>query len=405
MTSRRRFTALDGLRGIAALVVVVHHSLLTAPALAEPYRDGGSPATGWVGLLTNTPLHLVWGGGEAVYLFFVLSGFVLTLPFLRRDRPSWIGYYPRRLLRLYLPVWAAVLFAVALTAVAPRHADPAQSWWVNAHDFGIGPRVLGHELTLVFGTNLLNSPLWSLRWEVIFSLLLPLYVALAVKVRRAAVVVVALLLAAVVAGQANDIQALTYLPMFGVGAVMAVHRETLSGWAARLGRVAWAVLFAVGVLLFTAPWTVPPPIGTAASSVAGSALIVFMFLSNPPAQRVGDSAVVQWLGSRSFSIYLVHEPIVVSVAVAAKTGNAGLVAAVALPLSLLAGEVFFRLVEAPAHRLASVVGKRLDRARLHPLENLRHRGHHRVGDPQVVAGFQPDHAVGHPEVVEGGVVQ
>ncbi len=78
-----RWKGLDGLRGLAAIVVVLHHSLLTSPSLALAYFGGpkapvGSPS--W--LLTYTPLHLVWAGPEAVLVFFVLSGFVLTLPVL-----------------------------------------------------------------------------------------------------------------------------------------------------------------------------------------------------------------------------------------------------------------------------------------------------------------------------------
>jgi peptidoglycan/LPS O-acetylase OafA/YrhL len=43
-------------------------------------------------------------------VFFVLSGFVLTLPFLS-GRPIWPAYYARRLIRLFLPVWASILLA------------------------------------------------------------------------------------------------------------------------------------------------------------------------------------------------------------------------------------------------------------------------------------------------------
>lgn len=74
----------DGLRGVAAVVVLIHHSLLTVPSLASAYYPTTVTAIAWSKswLITYTPLHLIWAGTEAVCLFFILSGFVLTLPTL-----------------------------------------------------------------------------------------------------------------------------------------------------------------------------------------------------------------------------------------------------------------------------------------------------------------------------------
>lgn len=99
-----RLPALDGLRGVAAVTVLVHHSLLVIPAVAS---DRASAA--WI---VRSPLHLFWAGNEAVYVFFILSGLVLTLPAVRRGRMRWKPYYPSRLLRLYIPVVASVVLAV-----------------------------------------------------------------------------------------------------------------------------------------------------------------------------------------------------------------------------------------------------------------------------------------------------
>src|SRR5271154_1701910 len=115
-----RVRSLDGLRGIAALVVVVHPSMLTSRVLAAPFygQPGGHfPAFSW--WLTYTPLHLVWAGSEAVVVFFVLSGFVLVRA---AERPGfrWRAYYPSRMLRLYLPVWAALVLGFVLYEAVPR---------------------------------------------------------------------------------------------------------------------------------------------------------------------------------------------------------------------------------------------------------------------------------------------
>lgn len=61
------------------MVVLVFHVLLLSPAFDEPGSPGVRPEepSWW---LTHTPLYLLWAGPQAVYLFFVLSGFVLALP-------------------------------------------------------------------------------------------------------------------------------------------------------------------------------------------------------------------------------------------------------------------------------------------------------------------------------------
>lgn len=80
-----RLRELDGLRGLAALIVLFYHISLTYPSLAAPYY--AQPVEGPLAFaLTYTPLHLLRDGRMAVYIFFVLSGLVLALPVLARGR-------------------------------------------------------------------------------------------------------------------------------------------------------------------------------------------------------------------------------------------------------------------------------------------------------------------------------
>jgi peptidoglycan/LPS O-acetylase OafA/YrhL len=367
-----RIDSLDGLRGIAALVVVLHHILLTSPALAEPYRTGGG-GEGLVRWLAYTPLHLFWLGTEPVLIFFVLSGFVLTLPVLSGRTGSWSSYYRKRLPRLYLPVWAAVGLAVVLNSVVSRDDVAAGSWWLNAHEQASAWGVLG-DLMLLVTPGATYTALWSLQWEMWFSLTLPLFVGAALFcVRRAPVwgtsLAAAGLIVLMLVGQLLDARAMRFMPVFGLGVLMAVERARLASLAAWLSsRRMWPVAAVGAVVLLLADWLVhgivaePPSLVYAAGvslRMMGAAMVVHLFLHWRPAQRAATARPLRWLGSRSFSLYLVHEPIVVAVAfLLVAPGGVGLVLVVALPVALFVAELFFRAVEAPSHRFARLIGGR-----------------------------------------------
>ena len=129
--SSARITGLDGLRGFASLAVVLYHlSLIARPELSE---------TAWA-WLTQSPLKLLFPGTEAVLVFFALSGLVVALPALRSGF-AWTRYYPSRLLRLYLPVFGALLFATVLILAIPREAAsvPSGSWLRDAQAASVTP--------------------------------------------------------------------------------------------------------------------------------------------------------------------------------------------------------------------------------------------------------------------------
>lgn len=350
-----RYTALDGLRGLAAFVVLVHHCFLVSPLLGTAVQSAGvGQFEPWVWWATFTPLHLIWAGGEAVFVFFILSGFVLALPFVGDARPTWAAYWPKRLIRIYLPVWASLIFALWAAWAFPRIAGPELSTWANQHDEV--PNVFSDAL-LLMGSGKLNSPLWSLQWEMYFSLLLPLYVVAASRLRRGWLVCLAGLVLLIGIGQQFGVSTLVGLPIFGVGALMAARRDALHKWASRIGRWGWTGLLVLSMVLLCSQWIFPQlPVGIATTTIGG-ALLLFAFIGCRAVINLGNNSLVHWLGTRSFSLYLVHEPIVVSIVFSLQATNPLQVAAYAVPLSLLAAEIFFRLVEQPSHRLASLAGK------------------------------------------------
>lgn len=349
-----RYAALDGLRGIAACVVLVHHCCLVSPKFATAVDSNGHGVfESWTWWTVFSPLHLIWAGQEAVFLFFILSGFVLALARLRSRRESWLSYYCRRLSRIYLPVWASLGFAMVTVWIAPRTAKPSFSSWLNKHDEIPDPIADGF---LLFGAGSLNSPLWSLRWEVLFSLLLPVFCISARWMTSSWLMGIIGLLTVVGVGDVLEEEALVFLPMFGIGVLLACQREVLIAWAAKFRFSMWCGLLILTLALLSSRWLLPGLPAANAMAAAGGALLIFMFVGSKGTAAVGSASALQWLGKLSFSLYLVHEPVVVTVALMTHSNEPVLVGLLAVPLSLILAVVFRAVVEIPSLRLASAVG-------------------------------------------------
>lgn len=372
-----RIRSLDGVRGIAALVVVIHHALHLDPTFARVQAavsaTGEEPA---IWLLTHTPLHVVWAGEEAVLVFFVLSGYVLALP-STRGPIAWRSYYPRRLVRLYLPVWGALALAVLLkAALAPVPAAGRGTWLEQRASAPLDEA--WHDALLLDGAGLIDSPLWSLQWEVVFSLALPAYLlALRRRGTRWVLAEAGALLALVGVGTVTGSLALRFLPIFGLGVLLAQNPHVLDGVTAwldgrRRTRVAWGLVVVAVVTLLTARWLVRGlPTSSrvleataSAATIVGATAVVLVALRWAPGTAALERPAVQWLGARSFSLYLVHEPVIVAAALVlpgswgpAPVGVAGVLAAFAVTV------VFYRLVERPSITLGRLVARRSRRPR------------------------------------------
>ena len=169
--SSHRFKELDALRGLAAWSVVLHHFLLVLP-----------PSVFYT-VVGSTPLHLFTNGPEAVILFFLLSGFVLT-SLWSRNKSGYMGYGAKRIIRLCLPFYAALLIAMLMDLyfLHPIHVD---NEWLN-HTWTVRPT--WHMTLLAVMTSgrwmqQFNTAFWSVGYEIRISLLFPLLYWLVFKVR------------------------------------------------------------------------------------------------------------------------------------------------------------------------------------------------------------------------------
>lgn len=236
--------------------------------------------------------------------------------------------------------------------------------WLNLHSASLSLSKVAHELTLVFGAGdaSVTTVLWSLRWEVFFSLALPLYLLLARRLNPLLLAGISLL----VVFLGHDDYA-RYMPVFMLGVILAYQRPWIEE---HLTDTRALLLLGLSFCLLSGDWWIHPERLGSTLVVVGATGMVACAMHPGHFARLLRSRPFQLVGSRSFSLYLVHEPIVVALAFAVGgKPSLPLLLLAAIPLIVLVTEAFYRLVERPSHRLARMAsGGRRSRADVHANE-------------------------------------
>ncbi|MCU1474862.1 acyltransferase [Amnibacterium sp.] len=362
-----RLAALDGLRGVAAMVVVIHHLLL----IAEPHLTanlGTAPWSLWW-VLERTPLKLLTAGREAVMVFFVLSGLVVALPAMRKANFSWSGFLAGRFIRLFLPAWAAIVLATGLLFLVPRTPQQvtAGSWLAGSAQTNWNWQHLIPEYSLMMGSVQYDNALWTLRWEFAFSLVLPAFLVLAMALHRWWFPVGALTLGVAVLGGYLGNEAMPYLPVFFLGTLVAARLPQIRAWGKR-PHAGWVfgTILVVSALVLVCSWLLAPviPQGTKENhallglEIAGALGIVVVTVGEGWFRRLLKRRVPQFLGRTSFSLYLIHIPIITTLAWLLGDWNWPILFPIGITAALLGGWLFFRFIEKPLHRLARTTNRR-----------------------------------------------
>ncbi|MDX6721153.1 MAG: hypothetical protein QOJ63_3407 [Solirubrobacteraceae bacterium] len=379
-----RILELDAVRGFAALTVVVGHSLTVFPSFDEPTRSAGG--LDLVNAVKYSPLALVLSGNEAVILFFILSGFVLTLPFMGARAPSYSAFLAKRVCRIGLPYLAAVALAIACAAIFGGERLPGLSEWVNARwQDGFGAGVLIGHVTLVgsFDNTQYDPVLWSLVHEMRISIFFPLLVLAVVllgatRSLAAALVLLGAGLALTKAGTrlghpSDYFRTLLYVVCFVAGILLARRRHEVVAWFARLTSAARAALLIAGVLLYTYPsWMDPAWLSQAhrhkiddilAATIGGCVFMVWALACEPVA-RFLRGRVPQFLGRISYSLYLLHAIVLLALAHALHgTLPTGAIVALMWIVTFPLAAASQRWVELPAIGLGKRLAAGLDERR------------------------------------------
>ncbi len=329
--SRAYFPELESLRGLAILLVFLFHA-------DGILRSGTVPAA--TGAPLWLPVAFVRAGHTGVSLFFVLSGFLLSLPFLAAlaggPRVSIRDFFRRRALRILPLYWLVVAAAAVINSLTTGSPAPLIA--------GAGCLVFLNAV-IDFGTALwpYSVAWWSLATEVQFYLLLPLLAVLSGSPRRQRLGLLALLLGALaygayltghlragsIAGQIRlNASVFGRAPLFAAGIVAAaVHQrcgEAVRIWFGRRPLLARggadlglaACLVALASLL---RWTLSLGPGEAdtrptwrlAEAVCWMGVVLALLLAPLRAKGLLVNSVFDRLGRLSYSIFLLHVPLLV----------------------------------------------------------------------------------------------
>lgn len=366
-----RLRALDGLRGTAALVVLLHHTLLLNPQFpgSPPGEDfTGGTLLSWVSF---SPLKLFTAGTESVIVFFVLSGLVVSLPALKHGF-DWFAYFPRRIARLMLPVIGSVLVAAAFVAAIPQITTQESGTWLSRSstpDFSWG-HILS-AMDLFGGDTQINNPLWSLRWELVFSLLLPAFVVLAALLKRWWIAGIAGAVLLTWAGIASGADSLTYLPAFFVGATIAVGMDGVRRFADRINRHAtrhlvWLAITLAGAMMLIASWLTGPlpqelhgvTVALKALAPLAAAILVIACIGWGALGRLLSWSPVQFVGKISFSLYLTHVPILIFSSYLFADAPLIVAQIFGVSLALAVSVAFWWVLESRSHEWSKRIGAR-----------------------------------------------
>lgn len=365
VTSSGEFIAeIDGLRFVAIAAVVLHH--IASIYMESSARFGGEVRfpRDWRRLSDeSTLIHGLWQGYFGVHLFFVISGFVLGLPFVRhylsgRPAPSIRNYFMRRVTRIEPPYILNMLVCFGLIALwTPVYRETWQH---------LGASLLYvHNLIFNRGSTI-NGVAWSLEIEVQFYILAPLFARAAFAIRnpvwRRTALTAAILACAAFTQfvlwktqlEGLKMSLVAYMQYFLAGFLLADLHQT-GAIHNRRNSTAWDVAGITGAVL-----TLLTMMYWRRWLYCGLPFLVLLFYAGAfqgrLLRRFFVSRPIVIIGGMCYTIYLYHVPIIsvcksLMVAIAAPSlplwADLGIQTLVFVPLILVICSVLFVYTEKP----------------------------------------------------------
>lgn len=382
-----RYKSLDGLRGIASVIVLIHHCLIIVPFFLKVHFHELSNNENNLLLQVS---HIFWAGHEAVLLFFILSGFVLynTVQNLK----SYKEYFLNRFSRIYVPYMTSIILSASLyilfyqtnlTENQNGFSDWFNTMWPVPIDY---LSIVSAVFMTGYNTHSINTVTWSLIHELRISLILPIIVWWVSKNNKLWYLTISIFFLFI----ANFINMFLipeklnvylklllmnfndtfyYVIFFVVGIYLAINKEKVIKKFKTLNTLTLSFLFFLGLLLILFEWIFPNiskgkySVNIYVSKISifyidmiitlGMIIIFCLVISCNPIKYILEGKILLFLGKISYSLYLIH-PIVILCVVHTVGNYLNYIQVVLLSIgcSLIAGTIFYFLIE--KHSLMSI---------------------------------------------------
>jgi peptidoglycan/LPS O-acetylase OafA/YrhL len=325
---REKLQFLDGLRGLAAMYVMIGHSRwLLWEGYTEGYLKHPEQYTAFGKFLVYF-LSLFTFGHEAVLFFFVLSGLVIHLKYsvkLKSDsnyRFEFSSYFIKRVKRIYPPLIFAILITTILDLTGwyfgfSIYSHLTSNNSINGIVFGdmtlktlAGNLVLVMDaITPVWGT---NGPLWSLKYEWWFYMLYPLLFYLNKRNISWSFAAVSLLFVASFVAPAGTflivVQISSYLFSWWIGCIIAdmmTKRINVRMSLFSLFTLVFPALIMFRKALFN------QVIEDTLWAVGFGGMIILLLHVRNNYSELNALSKLKWLGDCSYTLYVTHFPLLV----------------------------------------------------------------------------------------------
>jgi len=297
---KNRFEELDGLRGVAAFIVFLSHAI------------GLLTVTKFVYLYKNSPAQIISDGAAAVDIFFVLSGFVLSLPFIDKNKDlNYIQFVTKRIFRLYPTYWACIILTTLLKDYYnPTAMQSLSDWAKHLWTSAITEEEIIRHMPLItkMDSHIINPVVWTLAVEMKMSLILPIFIFW-LKKWNSPLSQALLFISSVTLSFLSE--KFTFLPLFVIGLVLSKHWRKFQ-IIEQINFSKTCILFILSILLIDNRFIFGSDYSSHIQSLIasfGAALFIPLAIWAGRINKFLKHPSIDFLGKISYSFYLYHLPI------------------------------------------------------------------------------------------------